>query len=100
MAGKAGFTLALAATAVVEFMAKWSNLCPPTVRLLRNVLIKQDHQSKSIKQVTKDLNFDHDLLVAVMICKSLWAKLSGIRCLFNSALVEIVPIPETIWSRL
>ena len=29
--GKAGFALASAATAVVEFMAKWSNLCPPTV---------------------------------------------------------------------
>ena len=26
VAGKAGFTLASAATAVVEFMAKWSNL--------------------------------------------------------------------------
>ena len=31
VAGKAGFTLASAATAVVEFMAMWSNLCPPTV---------------------------------------------------------------------
>ena len=29
--GKAGFTLASAATAVVEFMAKWSNLYPHTV---------------------------------------------------------------------
>ena len=28
VAGKAGFTLASAATAVVEFIAKWSNLCP------------------------------------------------------------------------
>ena len=28
VAGKAGFTLA---SAVVEFIAKWSNLCPPTV---------------------------------------------------------------------
>ena len=31
VAVKAGFTLASAATAVVEFMVKWSNLCPPTV---------------------------------------------------------------------
>ena len=30
--GKAGFTLQLvAATAVVGFVAEWSNLCPPTV---------------------------------------------------------------------
>ena len=29
--GNAGFTLASAATSVVEFMDKWSNLCPPTV---------------------------------------------------------------------
>ena len=29
--GKAWFTQASAATAVVELMAKWSNLCPPTV---------------------------------------------------------------------
>ena len=35
--GKAGFTLASAATAVVEFMAKWSNLCPSTVS---NVFLK------------------------------------------------------------
>ena len=32
--GKAGFTLALAATAVVEFMAKWLNLYPRTVSLI------------------------------------------------------------------
>ena len=31
VAGQAGFTLASAATAVVEFMVKWSNLCPLTV---------------------------------------------------------------------
>ena len=31
VAGKAGFTLASAATALVEFMSKCSNLCPPTV---------------------------------------------------------------------
>ena len=31
VAGKAGFTLASAATAAVGFMAEWSNLCPPTV---------------------------------------------------------------------
>ena len=31
--GKDGFTLASAAIAVVEFMAKWSNVCPPTVKL-------------------------------------------------------------------
>ena len=29
--GQTGFTLASAATAVVGFMAEWSNLCPPTV---------------------------------------------------------------------
>ena len=33
MAGKAAFTLASAATGVVEFMANGSNLCPHTVRL-------------------------------------------------------------------
>ena len=33
VAGKAGFTLASAATEVVEFMANGSNLCPHTVRL-------------------------------------------------------------------
>ena len=31
VAGKDGFTLASAATAVVEFMAKWLNLYPHTV---------------------------------------------------------------------
>ena len=31
VAGKAGVTLASAATAVVEFMAKWSNLYPRKV---------------------------------------------------------------------
>ena len=31
VAGKAGFTLASAARAVVEFMAKWLNMYPPTV---------------------------------------------------------------------
>ena len=31
VACKAGFTLTSVATAVVEFMAKWSHLCPPTV---------------------------------------------------------------------
>ena len=31
VAGKAGFTLASAATAVVEFMAKWLTLYPRTV---------------------------------------------------------------------
>ena len=31
VAGKAGLTLASAATALVEFMPKCSNLCPPTV---------------------------------------------------------------------
>ena len=32
VAGKAGFTLASAATAVVEFMAKWLNLYPLTAQ--------------------------------------------------------------------
>ena len=31
VAGNAGVTLASTVTAVVEFMAKWSYLCPPTV---------------------------------------------------------------------
>ena len=31
VASKAGFALASAATAMVEFMAKWSNMCPPVV---------------------------------------------------------------------
>ena len=31
VAGEAGFTLASAARAVVEFMAKWLNMYPPTV---------------------------------------------------------------------
>ena len=29
--GKAAFTLAAVAKSVVEFIAKWSNCCPPTV---------------------------------------------------------------------
>ena len=33
IAGKAGFTLASAATTVVEFMVKWSNLCLPKVHV-------------------------------------------------------------------
>ena len=33
VAGKAGFTLASAATAVVEFMAKWLTLYPRTVSI-------------------------------------------------------------------
>ena len=45
-------------------------------------------------------NFDQDLPVEVMICKSEVAKWLRIECSFNSALVETVSIPGTVSFRL
>ena len=60
----------------------------------RIVLKKQD------KPFNTGSNFDQDLPVEVMICKSEVAKWSRIECSFNSALVEIVSIPGTVSFRL
>ena len=54
VAGKDGFTLASAATAVVEFMAKWSNLCPPTVQF-RKIIETRDSYSSSCIGTPPDL---------------------------------------------
>ena len=58
VAGKAVFTLASAAIAVVEFMAKRSNLCPPKVhRIIEYRIIYITGLFQKIQGQTKALNF-------------------------------------------
>ena len=53
VAGKAGFNPASAATAVVEFMAKWSNLCPPTVQINKETF-GYEHNKRKIQDTVKN----------------------------------------------
>ena len=65
LAGKAGFTLASAATAMVEFVTKWLNLYPRTVYLYLQLEAVNTGENHSEKHMEQKKTFLFNLLVKI-----------------------------------